>query len=144
MQDAAFVLRYEQIEIDKIRGWWIVTCWLEEDVTLRLKVQHTYTEDPDRCVAEVRLRASEEFQSIYEFWTSVYELTHPSEFLGVWDDLPQIWSREFRTMAQVWGRLTEIAEFGPSVAERYAREPESSLDSFSFPGKGAEGENETS
>jgi len=58
----------------------------------------------------------------------------------MWNDLPDVWTREFGMMAQVWGRLTEIAECGASVAERYAREPESSLDSF-LSAKSAEDQN---
>jgi len=97
---------------------------------LRLKVEHTSVQDPDRCVAEVRLKRDEEFQTIHEFWTSTYALTHPDEYPDVWDDMPAIWTGEFAAMAQIWARLTEIAEFGASVAARYAGEPQSSRDHF--------------
>jgi hypothetical protein len=89
--------------------------------------------DPDDFVAEIRLTPEEEFQRIHEFWLSVYEIAHPDAFDEVWADLPDVWTDEFKAMARVWARLLYIAEFGASMAQRYASEPHSSLDHFFLP-----------
>jgi hypothetical protein len=100
---------FGDIEIDKIPGAWVVTYWLPDDITLRLKVRHSCVQDPDDCVAEVRLRADEDFQPIHEFSTCTYALTHLNECPEVWDEVPPGWAHAFMTMAQVWARLTMIA-----------------------------------
>ena len=48
----------------------------------------------------------------------------------MWDDMPIKWTREFATLAHMWARLTEIAEFGGTFSERYAGEPQSSRDHY--------------
>jgi hypothetical protein len=119
-----------ELEVDKIPGAWVITMWLPDNVTLRLKVKHTCSQDPDECAAQVRRRPDQEFQTIHEFWTSTYELLYPEEFPEVWDELPDVWTGEFKVMMQIWGRLTGIVEFGATVATRYASEPQSSRDHF--------------
>jgi hypothetical protein len=98
------------VEVDKIPGYWVLTLWLPNDITLRLKVRHTCSEEPDDCIAEIRLKPDEEFQAIHEFSTAVYALSHPDEYPDVWDDMPSLRTREFATLAHMWARLTEIAE----------------------------------
>ena len=75
-------------------------------------------DDPDDAVAEVRLNANEEFQPTHEFLMSGYALTQPDEYPDLWEDMPALWTREFWTLAQMWARLTDIAEFGGTYSER--------------------------
>jgi hypothetical protein len=132
--DRLFVPRWGDVEVDKIPGYWVLTLWLPDDITLRLKVRHGSCENPDDCIAEIRLKPDEEFRAIHEFSTAVYALSHPDEFPDVWDDMPRpsLWTREFATLAHMWARLTEIAEFGGTISERYAGEPHSSRDHYSL------------
>jgi hypothetical protein len=119
------------IEVDKMSGAWVLTWWLPDNsATLRLKVRHCSCIDPDEFVAEIKVRPDEEFRPIHEFRLSVHEITHPEEFDDVWDDMPDVWTEEFAALARMWAQLTYIAEFGPSIAQRYAGEPASSLDHF--------------
>ena len=64
--------------------------------TLRLRVRHTSSMEPDVCVAEVRLKRDEEFTAIHEFMLSVYAIAHPDECTDVWSDLRPIWRRRFK------------------------------------------------
>jgi hypothetical protein len=120
------------IEVDKIPGAWVLTWWLPDNgATLRLKVEHTSGMEPDTCVAQVKLRPDEEFQSIGEFLVAVFELLHPEECDRTWcDDLPDIWTEEFKALVQVWGRLQSNIEFGSTMDSRYSGEPASSVDHF--------------
>jgi hypothetical protein len=120
----------DDLEIDKVPGAWVLTWWLPNGVTLRLKIRHSSSEEPDDCVAEVRQRPGEEFQRVREFTLSVYQLVHPEEFCDIWDVVPEVWTEEWVTLAKVWARLTYIAEFGATFAERHASEPHSSIDHF--------------
>ena len=53
------------MELDKIPGAWVVTGWLDdEEVTLRLRIQHTSEEEPTDMFCEVRLGRGDEFQSL--------------------------------------------------------------------------------
>src|SRR5438876_2487025 len=124
------LLSCEDVEIAKIPGAWILTWWLPDNsATLRLKVSHTSYLDPDFCVAQVKLRPEEEFQSIGEFRTTAYDLLYPEESDNRWcDDLPDIWTAEFKALVEVWGRLQANVEFGPTVCSRYSGEAASSLD----------------
>jgi hypothetical protein len=117
-----------EIEVDKIAGAWVVTHWLPDDITLRLKIYHSSAWDPDECVAEVRLRDDEEFQVIHEFSMCPYLLLHSDELPGEGNDMPKMWIHEFAVMAKTWARLTMIADFGNSDIVRYASEPQSSRD----------------
>jgi len=56
---------------------------------------------------------------IDEFSFAVYGLLHPDEFRDAWDDMPILWTREFSTLAHMWARLTDIAEFGGTISTRY-------------------------
>jgi hypothetical protein len=121
----------DDIEVDKIPGAWVLTWWLDDySATLRLKIRHRFWDEPDDFVAEVKLSPDEEFQSIREFSLRFCEINHPEAFDNVWDDLPDIWTEEFKALAQMWARFISIAEFGPNFEERYAGEPTSSLDHF--------------
>jgi hypothetical protein len=130
LNNAALLPECDGLEIDKIPGAWVLTYWLPDGVTLRLKIRHTSSVDPDNFVAEVRVERDQEFRQVHKFWMSVYELAHPDKCPDLWNEMPNVWSREFAVMAQVWARLTFVAEFGASVRERYAAEPHSSLDHF--------------
>lgn len=129
MEDAMLIPR-EEIEIGKTPGGWVLTYWLPKDVTLRFKIMNTCSDEPDNYIAEVRLKPDEEFQVIHKFMIAVYSVLHPDEHPDVWDDLPDVWTRAFASMVQIWARLTDIAEFGASIVDRYAGEPQSSLDYF--------------
>jgi hypothetical protein len=121
---------YEDVEVDKIAGAWVLTYWLPGDITLRLKVRHTCLDDPNECIAEMRTQPHDEFQAIHQFLMAPYEFSHLDKHPDVWADLPTAWTREFATLAVTWARLTEIAEFGSTFSTRYAGEPHSSLDHF--------------
>jgi hypothetical protein len=121
---------YEDIELDKIPGAWVLTGWLQDGLTLRLKLIHSDVGDPDHCVAQIRVNVSEEFQTIHEFSIDGFSLDHLDEFPDATDDFPSIWKPEFLAMARMWARLTSITAFGSSVSPRYAYEPESSRDSY--------------
>src|SRR6516225_5727748 len=91
----------DDIEVDKIPGAWVVTYWLPDGVTLRLKIEHVNRIDPIDVVFEDILQ-----QDV--------------------DALPNPWKLEFATMLKTWSRLTGIVEFGSTHEARYGREPESS------------------
>jgi len=50
-------LRYDDLEIDKIPGAWVLTYWPPDRAgeALRLKFSHTSIYDPDEITAEIRL-----------------------------------------------------------------------------------------
>ncbi len=82
-------------------------------------------------MAQVKLRPDEEFESIGEFMVAVYDLLYPEESDNEWcDDLPDIWTAEFKALVRVWGRLQSNVEFGCTIGSRYAGEPASSIDHF--------------
>lgn len=141
--DRLLVPRWGDVEVDKIPGYWVLTWWLPDDITLRLKVRHTSSEEPDDCIAEIQLRPDEEFQAIHEFSRDVYSLSYPDEYPDVWDDMPSLSTREFATLAHMWARLTENAEFGGTTSERYTAEPQSSRDHY-FLGETGEVKNTSS
>ena len=115
------------MEIDKVPGAWVLTWWLpDESATLRLKICHTSCQDPEHVVAEVRLKPEEGFQPLHQIMLSAYEMSYPEDFDDVWNDLPEVWTDEFKAMLRLWGKVTEVVEFGASVTERYANEPTSS------------------
>src|SRR5438093_6570502 len=103
---------YGDLELDKIPGAWVLTYWLSTDIALRLKVRHSSAGDPDDYVAEVRLGADEDFQGVHEFSVDMYSVLHPDDDPTVWDDLPQVWTREFQAMAQVWAQVNDMTELG--------------------------------
>lgn len=124
--------KYDEVEIDKIPGAWVITYWRPDDITLRLKILHLNSMDPNEFVAEVRLNRYEEFQPVHQFDSCVAYLAPSIELIeGLREtDWPPIWTSEFIAMAHIWGRLGEIAEFGGTAAERYGAEPISSRDQF--------------
>jgi hypothetical protein len=115
--DRLFVPRWEDVEVDKIPGYWILTLTLPDRSTLRLKVRQTCSEEPNDCIAEVKLHPDEEFQAISEFSIAVYEIAPPEGYPDLWNDMPSQWARGFATLAHIWIRLTNVAVFGPSVSE---------------------------
>ena len=51
---------YDDIEVDKVPGAWVLTWRLPDDNTsLRLKIRHNFSQEPDDFVAEVRYRPDE-------------------------------------------------------------------------------------
>src|SRR5438552_18155141 len=66
---------YDDIEVDKVPGAWVLTWRLPDDNTsLRLKIRHNFSQEPDDFVAEVRYRPDEEFQPIGEFMLAACEI----------------------------------------------------------------------
>ena len=99
------------VEIDKVPGAWMITWWLPyQTVTLRLKVQHLSCMDVDEFIAEVQVENDGEFQEIRGFTNCVYAIANPEECDDAWDDLPEIWTNEFKALLQIWARLCLVCE----------------------------------
>jgi len=92
--DTLCVPPWGDVEVDKIPGYWVLTLWLPDDVTLRLRVRHIWCEEPDDCIAEIRLKPDEEFHAIHEFSIAAYTPSHPDEFPEVWDDMSRLTRRQ--------------------------------------------------
>lgn len=123
--------KWDELEVDKVPGAWLITWWMPDDsLVLRLKVTHCGSTEPNEFVAEAKVAPTDEFIKVGEFMHAVYAVIHPDQFDQVWKDLPGIWTEEFKALLRVWARLTDVAEFGSTVAERYASEPASSIDHF--------------
>src|SRR5438552_3857015 len=106
----------EDIELDKIPGAWVLTYWLGggnlHAPTLRLKFTHTIFQDPNQVEAEIRFDPSGPFIHMHSFLTAAYGAAHPEEDPGIWDDLPRVFTNEFKEMLRVWGALSEHVELG--------------------------------
>ena len=122
------VLPFDEIEVDKIPGAWVVTHWLSDDVTLRLKVAYVNGVDPAEIVAEVRNGSAEEFEVIHRAMIATYSLTHLDEWPEEWEAMPEVYTGQFMAMAQLFAELTFIVEFGPSVRDGTRDQPRSSRD----------------
>jgi len=118
------------MELDKIPGFWVVTGWIE-DVVLRIRVQHSSSEEPCELCCEIRLHGEPEFRVLTNHETSLWSLVHEDEdYRADVKNFPQVWRSRFREMARRWAASTWIIEFGNSSCTRYAGEPESSRDCF--------------
>jgi hypothetical protein len=129
------------MELDKIPGFWVVTCWPRGEVALRLKIRHNCDEEPIQVFCEIRVGRGTEFALIKDFESSEYELMHPDESdSNPYDQLPDIWRAEFTEMARRWAACGDLIEFGSSEVTRYAEEPASSRDAFDAGTSNREGE----
>ena len=108
----------DDLEIDKIPGAWVVTYWMREGVTLRLRIRHTSSMEPNDFVAEVRIERNQEFQLLHQFELCVYDLAHPNQSPNLWNELPTIRRREFAAMAQVSSKfLSRYHQFAQDAVD---------------------------
>src|SRR6516225_1535842 len=126
----------DDIEVDKIPGAWVVTYWLPDGVTLRLKIEHVNRIDPIDVVFQVRHKGALEFESLGKCMAAPFVFEDSVGFEDILqqdvDALPNPWKLEFATMLKTWSRLTGIVEFGSTHEARYGREPESSVDCYTL------------
>lgn len=137
----------DDIELDKIPGAWVLTYWLgygtDVCATLRLKIKHTSFEEPNSVEAEIRFGEYQPFIRVHAFETSVYEVSHADQFPDTWDDLPRVFTEEFKAMLRVWSALSELVSFGGTYAQRYANEPADSRDWYALNLDDSASENDT-
>ncbi len=107
-------LPYDDVEIDKVGDYWVITWWLNEDVTLRLKIQHFSYYDPDCFICEAKIQGRD-FQVLSK------GMIAPVELLPDWyedpdlSEFPEVWRDEFVEMARTWARLIDVTEFGRAL-----------------------------
>ena len=122
----------ENLEFDKIPGFWILTYWMCPTVALRLKIRHSGWDEPHEMIAEARVALDREFTPVGKpFWTFAWGLLHPEECQEQ-DDFPSPFKREFTMMALRWAALSELLELAGTLGnlQRYEFEPGSSVDCF--------------
>jgi len=122
-------LRYDDLEIDKIPGAWVLTYWPPDRAgeALRLKFSHTSIYDPDEITAEIRLAETVPFQAVHQFSECAWSVTQDN-WLGEDADLPSIRTDEFASMLLIWARVSMMINFGTTTCERYAGEPHDGRD----------------
>ena len=124
----------EHIELDKIPGAWVLTYWpFRRGPVLRLKITHTSFEDPNNVEAEVRFDASGPFIQVAAFSIAAYETEDGNDSPDTWNELPSVFTPEFKAMLRKWGKLSALMSLGGTRGgDRYAGEPHNSRDWFAL------------
>lgn len=126
----------QDFELDKIKGWWTMTYWPrdQEGLVLRLKLQHTCSEDPNNFVCEIRFKPCEEFQQLAKGDLASYSVDYPERdkqaAKEIYFSFPAGWRIQFWAMARRFSRILRFIELGATANERYAGEPATSRDFF--------------
>ena len=121
------VFRRDSIEIDKTPDgrYWFVLSWPNDQVALRLRIEHTSWDDPDRFIAEVYERQPDDNHGRTEDYTVVgHFMLSPFDVEPYLDELPTQWRSEFIAMIKHWGHLLEASAFGGALG---TREPSSDV-----------------
>jgi hypothetical protein len=114
--------------------FWVVTRFLPEDVILRLRVAYESYEDACRLFFDARMRHEREFQMLGTLETHVTTLwKEDHEYRLHMDDLPLIWTAQFRQMARCWAAVCWVIECGSVTEVRYAAAPRCLRDCLEFP-----------
>ena len=122
-------------EIDKIPGAWVITCWLQPEIVLRMKFVYLERDEEVDIHCEIRLRDRNEFTSVGQFVSLMCELRHPDSvehglLSHRYAAIPLNLRCYFAEIGKRWAMCGDLLEFGTTEKARYAEEPVSSRDTF--------------
>src|SRR5262245_38077468 len=110
-------LRYHASEIGKEGNYWMVTFWMTEEVTLRLRIRHYTSECEDEYTCEVKLRDARDFCTVGHFRAMTVDFSDdyclPLE-TAILNLFPQTYRSAFLAMARHWAQVLQITEVAPS------------------------------
>lgn len=126
----------QNLELDKIPGFWILTYWMCPTLALRLKIIHSGWDEPHEMIAEARVGPDREFTPVGKpFWTSAWGLLQPEVSPLELDDFPIPFRGEFTMIARRWAAISDLTQCAGTLGnhQRYEFEPGSSVDCFRLP-----------
>ena len=122
-------------ELDKIRGWWVMTYWSSDGAALRLKVRVPTLEVDFDChyVCEVRLKRDEDFQEVAKGLTldllSIDLCLDEAETVNAWavqvyTSFPAGWRSEFWQYGKTICGHSSLRPFGANLYRAVRRRTE--------------------
>jgi hypothetical protein len=112
--DEAVTIAWHEVGVNRIPGFWALTYQVSGGTVLRLRIHRDDSQQPETFIADVFTAGDHMFQELHRFSTCVYHLAHPDEVEEA-IDWPPVWTNEFRALANLWERLTNLAEFGSTM-----------------------------
>ena len=120
--DRSLLPRPEDVEVDKLNNEWLLSYSVNEQITLRLRLQHSQNADPDDAICEIRETPDGPFREVGRLLLAPIELDpdcwHLEPDLSDW---PLEYRDAFVRLARVWSVCTGLAEWGYALGDKQAQ-----------------------
>jgi hypothetical protein len=118
--DKSLLPNPDDIRVDRKGDEWVLMYWVNDQTTLRIRLQHTSFEDPNDAICEVGEGTDPLFREVGRLMFAPLDLDPDWNQEPDLSDWPIEWRSEFVRLARVWCVCIEVADWGCAVGERQA------------------------